>query len=316
MKLSVYKRVKRAYQAKGLMYLVHIAVQVMIYWCRLPFRRFYFRTFKRKKRYSIVCICQIYNEIRKGNLERFVKYAKSLFDHLVVWDNASTDGSYEYMVNHASYVFRSEKNDFADEMRIKQILLDYALTLRPDFVMYLDADEVLTADAQSRLQTLCRRCLEDGYDGVSFHELNLWRSRSWRRIDNLYDEGWFVRLWRVTPNISYGEIKRGLHHRPEPETVQRTIRAKGVQVIHYGFASERLLAFKYLVYKSYGQSGYWLDRLIDESTLVLEKVNKELFPEGLYVDDDRPKKLDIQESLAYVDRYRAEVLGDLDKTPT
>jgi hypothetical protein len=115
--------------------------------------------------------------------------------------------------------------------------------------------------------------------------------------------------------MSYGEIKPGLHQRAFPETVKLVFRAEDVKVIHYGFASERLLAYKYLTYKSYGQSGYLLDRLIDESTLVLEKVPKELFPEELYIDDDQPKRLSMAESLAYVERYRAEVLTDLNNSP-
>jgi len=258
-------------------------------------------------RYKIVCIAQIHNELRKGNLERFVKYIKPLVDALVVYDDGSTDGSYEYMLKHTRHVLRSEKTDFADEMRIKQILLDYALKLKPDFIMYLDADEVFTANASSRLQELCAYCIENQIDGLSFHKLNLWRSKSWRRLDNLYDEGWFVHLWRVTPNISYGEVKRGLHQKPYPKTIRRIERAEDVQVIHYGFSSEKLLAYKYLVYKSYGQKGYWLDRLIDEKTLALEKVPKELFPEGLWVDDACPRALTIDESMAYVEEYRDEV---------
>src|SRR4030043_2363742 len=102
-------------------------------------------------KFSIVCIVQIYNELRKGNLERFVKYVMPLVDALVVYDDASTDGSYEYMLNYTPHVIRGVKNDFVNEIRHKQQLLDYALKLNPDFVFYLDADEVFTANAQSQL---------------------------------------------------------------------------------------------------------------------------------------------------------------------
>ena len=60
-----------------------------------------------KPHYSIACICQIYNEIRKGNLERFVEHVKPLVDHLIVWDDSSTDGSYEYMLKQTPHVLRS-----------------------------------------------------------------------------------------------------------------------------------------------------------------------------------------------------------------
>jgi len=258
-------------------------------------------------KYKIVCIAQVYNELRKGNLERFVKYVMPLVDALVVYDDASTDGSYEYLLKHTSHVIRGTRNDFLNEISHKQQLLDYALGLNPDFIFYLDADEVFTANAQTRLQELCTYCVENNIDGVSFHKLNLWRSHSWRRTDNAYDDGWFVHLWRVTPGMSFSPIKPGLHQPPYPRTLEKIERVEDVQVIHYGFASESALAHKYLVYKSHGQMGWALNRLLDETTLTLKKVARSDFPEGLWVDDDQPEKLSFTQALAYVERYRAEV---------
>jgi glycosyltransferase involved in cell wall biosynthesis len=258
-------------------------------------------------RYKIVCIVQIYNELRKGNLERFVKYVTPLVDELVVYDDASTDGSYEYMLDHASHVIRGTRNDFANEISHKQALLEYALKLVPDFILWLDADEVLTRNAETRLQELCAYCVENGIDGMSLHELNLWRSYSWRRVDNAYDDGWFVRLWRVTRGMSFTQAAPGLHQAHYPPSIQKIERATDVQVIHYGFASERWLAYKYLTYKTHGQSGWALDRLLDETTLKLEKVPPEVFPEGLWADDKRPEKRSFRDALRSAEQYRAEV---------
>ncbi|MGE5474752.1 MAG: glycosyltransferase [Ignavibacteriales bacterium] len=261
------------------------------------------------KRYSVICICQIYNELRKSNLERFVKYAKPLFDELVVYDDGSIDGSYEYMLQHTPYVIHSYKNEFTEEKSHKQILLNKALEKSPDFIFWLDADEVLTANASERIQELCEYCVKFQIDGLSFHEINLWRSLSWRRTDSLYNEGWFTRLWRVTPEISFGELNSGLHQLPYPVTIKNIEKVSDVKVIHYGFSSHKQLAYKYLNYKSHGQRGYdMLDRLISEEKLVLEKVPKELFPEGLWIDDDKPNPLSFAESLSYVEKYRGEVL--------
>lgn len=263
----------------------------------------------REDMYKIVCIAQIYNELRTGNLERFVKYAVPLVDELVVYDDASIDGSYEYMLQHTPHIIRGLRNDFSNSMKHKQRLLDYALEFRPDFIFYLDADEVFSANAQTRLQELCTYCSEHDVDGLSFHKLNLWRSYSWRRIDNAYDDGWFTHLWRVIPGISYGKIKRGVHTPPYPRTVQKIERVEDVQVIHYGFASDRALAYKYLVYKSYGQSGWALDRFMDETTLDLEKVPAHVFPAGLFVDDEPPKRRSFEQALECTEKYRDEALA-------
>ncbi|HWP97962.1 MAG TPA: class I SAM-dependent methyltransferase, partial [Syntrophomonadaceae bacterium] len=260
------------------------------------------------KHFSIVGVCQVYNEMIKGNLERFAKYMKPLVDSLVVYDDGSTDGSYEYMLTQTPYVIRGVKNEFVNEISHKQILLEEALRLSPDFILWLDADEVLTANAANGLQALCAMCMENQVDGVVFHEINLWRSHTWRRLDSLYDVGWFVRLWRVTPGMHYEEPRPGLHQRPYPSTINKLQWADSVQVLHYGFSSPQRLAYKYLVYQSHGQSGYdMLDRLISEEHLVLEKVPAALFPEGLWAEEEKPVPLTWEESLAYVELFRSEV---------
>lgn len=262
------------------------------------------------KKHSIVGVCQIYNEIRKENLERFVTHFKPLVDALVVYDDGSTDGSYEYMLAHTPHIIRRRKNCFINERKHKQILLKKALKLKPDFILWLDADEVMTANAAARLPELCDYCHEHQIDGLSFHELNLWRSHSWRRIDSLYDDGWFVRLWRVTPELAYKDLKTGLHQPPYPSTIQTIEKVPDVQVLHYGFASKKTLAYKYLIYQSHGQTGYnMLDRLISEEFLALEKVPAELFPADLQIDDAQPQRLTWEESLAYVAEYRNEVFS-------
>ncbi|MGC7871584.1 glycosyltransferase family 2 protein [Desulfosporosinus sp. SYSU MS00001] len=260
------------------------------------------------KNYSIVCICQIYNELCKDNLERFVNYVLPLVNHLVVYDDGSTDGSYEYLLQRTPYVIRGTKNDFVNERSHKQLLLEEALKLDPDFILWLDADEVLTANAAEKLQELCRECAENQIDAVNMHEINIWRSNSWQRLDSLYDQGWFCRLWRVVPGICFHDTKPGLHQPLFPSTIRSVKWTLDVQVLHYGFSSEQRLAYKYLIYKSHGQRGYdMLDRLISEEKLVTERVPQELFPEGLWIDDEKPQPLTFEESLAYVENYREEV---------
>jgi Glycosyltransferases, probably involved in cell wall biogenesis len=227
---------------------------------------------------------------------------------LVVYDDGSTDGSYEYLLKRTPYVIRGTKNDFVNERSHKQLLLEGALKLKPDFVLWLDADEVLTANAAEKLQELCKHCDENQIDAVNMHEINLWRSYSWQRLDSLYDKGWFCRLWRVIPGIRFNETKPGLHQPLFPSTIRTVKWTLDVQVLHYGFSSKQRLAYKYLIYKSHGQRGYdMLDRLISEEKLVTAKVPQEFFPEGLWVDDDAPKPLTFVESLTYVEEYRKEV---------
>jgi glycosyltransferase involved in cell wall biosynthesis len=266
------------------------------------------RTAARPSRFRIVCIAQVFNEMRRGNLERFIEHIAPLVDAVVVYDDGSTDGSYEYLLAHTPYVFRSPRNDFADEGRHKRLLLEEARRLKPDFILWLDADEVLASEDPEDLQRACAWGETRSLDGVELHEVNLWRSHSWRRLDSSYDLGWFVRLWRVTPEIRWETLTKGLHQPPYPSSIRTVDRYADLKVLHYGFANECNLAHKYLGYRARGQRGYeMLDRLVSEEQLVLEKVPASEFPVDLRRDDPEPTPLSLAQSLSYVERHRAEV---------
>ena len=255
--------------------------------------------------FKIVCICQVYNELLKDNLKRFIKYLNPLVDDFVFYDDGSTDGSYEYLLDHTPHVIRGDENDFVNERKHKQLMLEKALRLNPDFILWLDADEILTANAETRLQKLCGYCEENNLDGISLQEVNIWRSHSWKRVDSGYNNGIFVRLWRVTPDLRYDSLEPGLHQKPYPSSITEIQTIWDVKVLHYGFSSKKRLAYKYLTYKAHGQQGYYmLDRLISEERLMLKKVPKHYFPEGLWIDDDPPQPLSFEESLAYVEEYK------------
>ena len=162
------------------------------------------------KDYKIVGIVQIYNELEKGNLQRFFKYIKNCVDELVVYDDCSTDGSYEYAKENVQWVLRGVKNDFTSEIEHKQILLKTALSLAPDFIFSIDADEVISRGERNSLQELCKLCLEKNLDGLEFQNINLWRSTNWKRVDSQYNEGWPVKFWKVKPDMNFDVSKKGV----------------------------------------------------------------------------------------------------------
>lgn len=262
-------------------------------------------------KYKIICICQVYNEIEKGNLKRFFKYNKPLVDEIVIYDDGSTDGSYEYSLNQTPYVIRGSKNDFADEVNHRKILLEKALSLKPDFILRIDADEILSSEAKEKLQEICQDCEKNNLDAIEFHRINIWRSSTWKRMDSLYNDGWEAFLWKVTPFIGYEDNpKRGLHQEAlTPISITKRKRSEKLVVLHYGFADEVNLSYKYLIYRNHGQKGYdMLDRLISEEKLGLEKIPKTFFPDGLWVEnEEKPKPLTFSESLAYVDKLSNQV---------
>lgn len=260
------------------------------------------------KIFKIVAITQIYNELEKGNLLRFFKYIKNSADELVVYDDCSTDGSYEYAKKNTQWVLRGLKNDFTSEIKHKQILLETALSLKPDFILSLDADEVISKGGNNSLQTLCKLCIEKDLDGLEFQLINLWRSTNWKRLDSLYNEGWSVRLWRAKSDMSFDISKQGLHQKLFPKSVKKTLKRNDLKIIHYGFSDDINLAHKYLTYKKHGQRGYdMLDRLLDEDKLILEEVSNSLFPVGLYHNSPKPNKRSFVEALEVIESLKCKV---------
>lgn len=233
---------------------------------------------------------QIFNELEKGNLRRFLEHFMPLVDELFVYDDGSTDGSYEFLQQYTSHILRGQVNDFCSEMEHKQQLLEYMSYFDPDFILWLDADEVFSANMTERLNELCEQCVVENLNGVAFREINLWRSSSWERLDNLYGVGWYSRLWKCYPGMKFHNAeKEGLHQWCYPYSENsRVLCTNDVSVIHYGFASNESILRKYLSYRNHGMTGYLLERLVDESTLEVRKVPKEIFPEGLWADDKMP----------------------------
>ena len=259
-------------------------------------------------KYKIVAIVQVYNELEKGNLKRFFKYIKDSVDDVVVYDDCSTDGSYEYAMQNAREVIRGVKNDFGSELHHKQLLLSAALKLNPDYILSIDADEVLSTGGGEALQRLCAQSDSEEIDGLDFHLINLWRSSNWKRTDSLYNEGWFTKLWKVSDAICFDTSKSGLHQKLYPPCIRKIKRQDTLKILHFGFSDTINLAYKYLTYRSHGQRGYdMLDRLINEDSLMLEEVPEKVYPANLYQNNAMPNKRSFLEALTDVENLKPRV---------
>jgi hypothetical protein len=260
------------------------------------------------KLFKIVAIIQVYNELEKANLQRFFKYIKNCVDEVVVYDDCSTDGSYEYAKENTRWVVRGVKNDFISEIEHKQILLKPALSLAPDFILSIDADEVISRGERNSLQELCKLCIEKDLDGLEFQNINLWRSANWKRVDSQFNDGWPIKFWRVKSDMSFDVSKKGLHQKPFPKNIKKTLKQNLLKIIHYGFSDDINLSHKYLTYKAHGQQGYdLLDRLVNEDQLVLEEVPNSLFPIGLYSNNPQPYKRSFVETLEVIESLKYKV---------
>lgn len=228
---------------------------------------------------KIVAFLQVYNEVAKGNLRRCLNNCKQWADDIVVYDDASTDSSVSVCEEYTSHIIRGTVNRVIDEQLHKQQLLELALTLNPDWIFWIDADEILCREATTGGLRRLAENAPAGVDAYSFPEWNLWRSQTWRRIDSLFATGWFCRLWRVVPGIHI-KVTTGVHGRLYPITINNIVRAD-MPVIHYGFWDYKAMMVKI--------GAHWCDRnelhriapnnwILNETACRCVKTPPELFP--------------------------------------
>jgi glycosyltransferase involved in cell wall biosynthesis len=227
---------------------------------------------------KLVTILQNYNEVEQGNLQRYLPSVARYSDALVVYDDASTDGSVEYILKNWSkelHIIKGERNDYAGEISHKALLLQKALEMKADWIFRIDADEVVEAVGERDIRSLCEN---SRVDSIAFRNANLWRDPNFYRLDNSYNDFVSCRLWKNNGNLRYDNVKRGLHQRGTPDGLTSEEWAPFI-TLHYGFASNEAIIRKYTTYKNHGQTGWELFRLIDERGLKVAKSKPEWFVE-------------------------------------
>ena len=220
---------------------------------------------------KLVGFLQIFNEDSKGNLKRCLDSMSEYCDAICVYDDASTDDSVEVALTYSKVkLIRGKVNEFGKEIYHKQELLDFANLYSPDWIFWLDADEVIEKKGeQGGLRELCNNADTDACD---FRQINFWRSERYYRVDGQYNAGVFCRLWRANLPLKY-DTKDGLHQKPYPNGIH-SIKTSDIKILHYGFGSSASIIDKYKTYKAHGQTGWALDRLVDERRLLLSATDE------------------------------------------
>lgn len=237
-------------------------------------------------------MAQMYNENTHvgvdglTNLQRFMQSISSYADGLVMFDDGSTDDSLEYVKSWDSKLDIETpgnppgENNFKNELYHKARSLEHCRRLKADWVLWLDSDEGLQHNNANKsfLEVLCKNAEACGADAMNLFERNLWRTDRYYRVDELWARGLFCRFWKMSDKLSFN-VKKGLHHDLSPSGLHRRINVLP-KVIHYGYADDESIMRKYHLYKSHGQSGHALNRMIDERTLRLEEACPEWFNEN------------------------------------
>jgi len=243
---------------------------------------------------KIVGFTQLRNELEKGNLENWFNCMLPICEYIYIFDQNSTDGSLEYYKKFDNVVvIESPTNRFTEELICKTELLNKLKSEQQDidFIMWLDGDEIidgrLLKNNGEEFKILCTELKGDEFDIYVFGHKNLWRSDVYERIDDSYDlmdHTGAYKLWKYNPNIVLGS-SAGLHQSQHPINLTKPKRLP-YSLIHRGFATDEQILTKYNVYKGNGQSGWALDRLLNENGLNVREIDRAMLPEWFQVTDE------------------------------
>lgn len=244
----------------------------------------------------IVGFAQLHNELAKNNLENFMRSMQLVCDHIYIFDQASDDGSREYYKQFDNLdVIYSETNRFIDEGSCKQELLSLIKQKEEPgtWIFWMDGDTVPERKMLDKkyLRKKIQEADWESYDAVITGHYNLWRSDLFYRIDNKYHHihtrvDGNTAFWKLSDNIRF-LTGPGLHKKPYPQGLKRSKREE-FSLIHRGFATDDQIITRYKIYKDRGQKGDDLERLLDEQTLQVVKIDPQMYPEWIKVSHDNP----------------------------
>lgn len=224
-----------------------------------------------------VGLIQAFNELPE-NLPRAIASMRKLCDMIVGYDDASTDGTREWMQSHLDHVIVGEQNDWKSEIAHKKLMLDWIrANANADWILWMDADEELSPPAVRAI-----RAIESRQDitGIKVPGINLWRSKQHFRVDRSYGNASHLKCWKMRPELIYEDLRYCLHWPQYPPAAKES--AVGLiypdePMLHYSWDSPEKIRAKHAMYKSLGQSGEDLDRLEDDSGAALVPVDPSWF---------------------------------------
>jgi hypothetical protein len=213
-------------------------------------------------------------------------------DLIYVYDQGSDDGSLDILrKNPKVRLIESPYNDFSNENVCKRALLKKLLEENPDtsWILWMDCDYLLSNNVLengfSKFFDIIKEAEADGSEALAFGHYNLWRSDLFFRTDDNYHashEGGRISLWKNNGKLEFLPLT-GLHKSPLPQGLGKYKRVD-CSLIHRGFATDYQIITKYNIYKSFGQRGWELERLLNENGLSVSQL-----PDGMLPDWFEPQ---------------------------
>jgi phosphatidyl-myo-inositol dimannoside synthase len=156
-----------------------------------------------QKQNRIIAILRIKNEI--DTIDESLTKLSELVDEIIVLDNDSTDGTQNVYGNYSKIVEVLKTEEF-NEGRDKIMLLEAAKKRNPDWIIFLDVDEIFENDFTRK--TMEKYMLKK-YDRINFRLCHFWLSKKKCR---LFDKKYFLYslqplrcMWRNKSDVYFAD---------------------------------------------------------------------------------------------------------------
>lgn len=208
-------------------------------------------TDKAKPKTGKIC-CTLRVKDEEAYIGECLQSVSRIVDDIIVLDDGSTDKTPEICQSFENVTHYEYQKKPLDEGRDRSYLLQKALTIKPDWILSLDGDEVLTPNSRFILQSELAN--SPGHiQGIEFNFLVFWDAKNRFRIDPIYFPHQHIRVFSpkridVSNYVFTGTEGANFHCGSVPRGL--VVRKSNIVIKHYGYLEYRNRLKKYNFYKS------------------------------------------------------------------
>ena len=208
------------------------------------------------------------------HIGRALEFMTRVADCVVVIDNGSTDTTPDICKSFPVVERVEHHPEQFHEGALRNRLLDICRELGAQWVLGLDADEVLEEQIIAEMPALLRP-MDPWIDAYAFKILNFWRGEQAFRVDGKWQPSLKIRLFRLRPHHVCN--MRPYHVDMNPINMHwKQVRVSSVRLLHYGYADYEDARRKHDFYVANEKDGVEdYSHLVDEAGLELETYQSE-----------------------------------------
>lgn len=184
---------------------------------------------------TLMLICK--NEEHRY-LKEMLDSAAKYCDNFVIMDDNSTDNTYDICKSYkqTELIQKNDTDAFVDnESSPREKLFRMTMETNPEWIVALDADEILENKANTELRKLLDNTTFYKWYSIQFH--HFWHSRTHYRVDKLWVPAWGPRIFKIDKSLEYNWRKTKLHCGSIPvEVLRQPGTQSGFRVKHLGYA--------------------------------------------------------------------------------